>query len=104
MTNAEIIFREAQELAKQGIIQYTGRVAKMQTPDRQIVEIKETEAVERLNRQKGKHMFKMIYWLPNQSKLFSEPQYYETDDRDNFIHALQIANENGYEIEFATEL
>ena len=45
MTNAEIIFREAQELAKQGIIHYTGRVAKMQTPDGQIVEIKETEPI-----------------------------------------------------------
>ena len=45
MTNAEIIFREAQELAKQGIIHYTGRIAKMQTPDGQIVEIKETEPI-----------------------------------------------------------
>ena len=49
-------------------------------------------------------LFKMIYWLPNQSKIFSAPKYYETDDRNDFVHALQIANENGYEIEFATEL
>lgn len=55
--------------------------------------------------QKGElMMFKMIYWLPRQSKIFSAPNYYETDDREDFIHALQIANENGYEIEFATEL
>lgn len=49
-------------------------------------------------------MYRLIYWLPRQSKLFSAPNYYETDDRDDFIHALQVANENGYEIEFATEL
>lgn len=49
-------------------------------------------------------MFKMIYWLPNQSKICSAPQYYETDDREDFIRALLIAKENGYEIEFATEL
>ncbi len=48
-------------------------------------------------------MFKLIYWLPNQSKLFSAPQYYETNDREDFIHALQIVEENGYEIEFATD-
>lgn len=48
--------------------------------------------------------FEIIYWLPNQSKIFSEPQYYETNDREDFIHALQVARENGYEIEFATEL
>lgn len=51
-----------------------------------------------------KEMFEIIYWLPNQSKIFSEPQYYETNDREDFIHALQVATENGYEIEFATEL
>jgi hypothetical protein len=51
-----------------------------------------------------KEMFKIIYWLPNQSKMFSAPQYYETDDRENFIKVLIVAKENGYEIEFATEL
>lgn len=51
-----------------------------------------------------KKMFKLIYWLPNQSKLFSAPQYYETDDREDFIHALEVADKNSYEIEFATEL
>lgn len=49
-------------------------------------------------------MFRLIYWLHNQSKIFSAPQYYETDDREDFIHALEVANENGYEIEYATEL
>lgn len=48
--------------------------------------------------------YKIIYWLPNQSKLFSAPQYYETDDKADFIHALKIAEENGYEIEYATKL
>ena len=49
-------------------------------------------------------MYKLIYWLEGQSKLFSAPQYYETSDREDFIHALEVAKENGYEIEFATEL
>lgn len=49
-------------------------------------------------------MFELIYWLPNQSKVFSLPQYYMSYDRDNFIHALQIAKDNGYEIEFASEV
>lgn len=51
-----------------------------------------------------KEIFKIIYWLPNQSKIFSAPQYYETDDREDFIKALIVVKENGYEIEFATEL
>lgn len=49
-------------------------------------------------------MFYMIYWLRNQSKILSAPQYYETDDRDDFIHALEVAEENGYEIEYSTAL
>lgn len=49
-------------------------------------------------------MFHIIYWLPNQSKIFSAPQYYETDDREDFIRALLFVEENGYEIESATEL
>ena len=48
--------------------------------------------------------YKLIYWLPNQSKIFSAPQYYETSDRDDFIRALDCVERNGYEIEFATEL
>lgn len=53
---------------------------------------------------KEMEMFYMIYWLRNQSKMFSAPKYYETDDREDFIHALEVAKENGYEIEYATEL
>jgi hypothetical protein len=49
-------------------------------------------------------MFKLIYWLPNQSTIFGVPQYYETNNRADFIVALTIAEENGYVIEFATEI
>ena len=48
--------------------------------------------------------YTLVYWLPNQSKLFSAPECYETEDRDDFIRALDIANEKGYEIEYATEV
>lgn len=41
MTNAQIIFSEEQSLAKQGIINYTGRV--FETEDG--IEIKETESI-----------------------------------------------------------
>lgn len=49
-------------------------------------------------------MFKLIYWLPNQSRMFSDPQYYETSCREDFIHAVEVANKNGYEIEYASEI
>ena len=41
-----------------------------------------------------------LYWLPGQSKLFSEPYYYGTNDPAAFEKALQTAQENGCEIEF----
>ena len=41
MTNAQIIFSEEQSLAKQGIIDYTGRVFKTEDG----IEIKETESI-----------------------------------------------------------
>ena len=45
MTNAQIIFAQAQSLAEQGLIKYTGRTFKAQNPAGEIVEIKETEAI-----------------------------------------------------------
>lgn len=43
--------------------------------------------------------YELYYWLHNQSKLFSEPQHYETNSREEFFRALAIAEDNGYEIE-----
>ena len=48
-------------------------------------------------------MFKMAYWLPRQNKIVGAPQYYETDDREDFVNALEMVINNGYEIEFATD-
>ena len=49
-------------------------------------------------------MFKMAYWLSRQDKIAGAPQYYETDDREDFVNALEFVINNGYEIEFATEV
>lgn len=48
--------------------------------------------------------YEIIYWLPNQSKLFSNPQCYVTTDKADFIRALETAQEKDYEIEFAGEV
>lgn len=45
MTNKQIIFAEEQNLAEQGKIKYTGRVAVMQGMDGEPVEFKETEQI-----------------------------------------------------------
>lgn len=42
---------------------------------------------------------RMTYWLPGQSKLFSEPQVFETEDGKEWERAVNIAHEKGYEIE-----
>ena len=44
-----------------------------------------------------------LYWLPNQSKVFSEPYYFGTDDRKEFEEKLDIARKHGYEIEYIKE-
>ena len=49
-------------------------------------------------------MYKVIYWTENQNKINSAPKYYETNDREDFIHAIDVINDNKFEIEFATEL
>ncbi len=49
-------------------------------------------------------VYKLLYWLPNQSKLFSVPQVYETEDRDAWQEAIRTAVANGYEIEAAGQV
>lgn len=44
------------------------------------------------------------YWLPNQSKIFSEPKLFVTESREALEQAISIANANGYEIEEVGEL
>lgn len=41
----------------------------------------------------------LLYWLPNQSKVFSEPQLFVTESLEALEQAISIANANGYEIE-----
>lgn len=43
--------------------------------------------------------YMILYWLPNQSKIFSSPQLFITDDITKYLEALQIADKNGYELE-----
>ena len=52
MTNAQIIFSAAQELAEEGKIKYTGRVLKAVTPAGEEVEIKETEDIHTYTRRR----------------------------------------------------
>lgn len=46
-----------------------------------------------------KMQYILVYWLPNQSKLFSEPQYFTTPDKDLFEEAVLTAMAERYEIE-----
>ena len=46
----------------------------------------------------------MVYWLPNQSRLFSDPKMFATDSKQEFIEKLEIAKRNRYEIDFATAI
>ncbi len=45
-----------------------------------------------------RNTLRMTYYLPNQSKLFSEPQVFETKDGKEWERAVKIAHEKGYEI------
>lgn len=49
MTNQMIVFMQAQKLAEEGKIGYTGRTFKAQTPDGKEVEYKETEPIHTYN-------------------------------------------------------
>lgn len=41
----------------------------------------------------------LIYWLPKQSKLFSDPQMFTTTERKELEKAIETAEKSGYEIE-----
>lgn len=49
-------------------------------------------------------MYEIIYWTENQDKINNAPKCYNTNDRKDFIHALEVLKDNGCEIEYATEL
>ena len=49
MTNAQIIFNEAQRLAEAGAIKYTGREFVMETADGEQITVKETEDIHTFN-------------------------------------------------------
>ena len=42
--------------------------------------------------------YRLVYYLRNQSRVFSESQVYETDDIQDLKDAIEIAKVNGYEI------
>ncbi len=42
--------------------------------------------------------YRLFYWLPNQSRIFSSPQMYETEDLYSIKQAVAIAKANKYEI------
>lgn len=43
-------------------------------------------------------LFRLLYYLPNQSELFSLPQMFETFDEDELKDALDTANKYGYKV------
>lgn len=45
MTNADIIFEQSQKLAKEGIIDYTGKVFVFEDADGNQIQVKETEPI-----------------------------------------------------------
>ena len=46
-------------------------------------------------------MFKIAYYLPNQSQLFSHPQIFTTSNKGEYTQALKLAFVNGYTIVYA---
>ena len=43
-------------------------------------------------------LFRLFYYLPNQSELFSLPQMFETSDKNKLEDALNTANKYGYRV------
>ena len=41
----------------------------------------------------------LLYWLPGQSKIFSDPQMFTTTERKELEKAIETAEKSGYEIE-----
>ena len=46
-------------------------------------------------------MYKIIYYLHNQSEMFSDPQVFTTNDEEKYRQALKTASINKYNIIFA---
>ena len=83
MTNQQIIFGEAQRLAEEGKIAYTGREFIMQTPDGEQITVKETEDIHTFNGwkargmkvKKGEHaVAKFVIWKHSGPKVVDVPQ------------------------------
>ena len=53
---------------------------------------------------KPKARYYMIYRLKGQSLVFGDPQYFETDDLELFLQALDTAKRCGYFIEYSTNV
>lgn len=49
MTNADIIFKESQQLAKDGVIEYTGKVLQFKDDAGNVIEVQETEPIHTYN-------------------------------------------------------
>lgn len=49
MTNADIIFKESQQLAKDGVIEYTGKVLQFKDDAGNVIEVHETEPIHTYN-------------------------------------------------------
>ena len=45
-----------------------------------------------------KKTLRMVYYLPSQSELFTEPHVFETCDGKEWERAVNIAHEKGYKI------
>ena len=46
------------------------------------------------------HKYYFLYWLPYQSKIFSEPYYFGTNNYEELMRKWNVAKEHGYEIEY----
>lgn len=47
-------------------------------------------------------LYELIYYLPRQPRMFCIPSKYTTESKAEFLKALEIAKEKGYQIEYAT--
>lgn len=45
-----------------------------------------------------KEIYMIQYWLPTQSRVFSEPQCFVTESEAEYNNALEIAKVNRYEV------
>lgn len=54
--------------------------------------------IEGVNRMDNIYRYTLKYYLPNQSRLFSNPQTYTTYDKDDMKRVLKVASQNNYEV------